>query len=125
MTDAVEELPDDTIIVRGGQNRAEDFAHGSGVSIGIDGKLNGVSVNAAPSVSILELTSANAETGYPGIPHNRVGVTTAGAIRAAGGKVISSPMKNYPYHATVSGLTSEQASSLFCPTVKNPRNVTG
>src|SRR2546422_10253910 len=82
------------------------------------------SVHAAPSVSVQELTAPNPHTGYPGIPHNQVGVTTVGAIRAAGGDVVSAPTRTNPYHATLSGLTPEQASQLFCPTVKNPNTRT-
>jgi hypothetical protein len=43
------------------------------------GRIQGVSVNAAPGVSVQELTAPNRHTEYPGIPHNQVGVTT-GAI---------------------------------------------
>jgi hypothetical protein len=89
-----------------------------------DGHIEGVSVNAAPDVSVQALTAPNPHTGYPGIPHNQVGVTTVGAIRAAGGDVVPSPTWANPYHATVSGLTPEQASQLFRPTVKNPNTRT-
>ena len=51
---------------------------------------------------------------------NQVGVTTVGTIRAAGGDVVASPTRTNPHHATLSGLTLEQASQLFRPTVKNP-----
>jgi hypothetical protein len=88
------------------------------------GHIEGVSVNAAPGVSVQALTAPNPHTGYPGIPHNQVGVTTVGAIRAAGGDVVPSPTRANPYHATVSGLTPEQASQLFRPTVKNPNTRT-
>jgi len=66
------------------------------------------------------LTAADPQTGYPGIRNNQVGVTTVGAIRAAGGDVVPSPSRTNPNHATLSGLTPEQASKLFCPTRKNP-----
>jgi hypothetical protein len=66
------------------------------------------------------LTAPNPHTGYPGIPHNQVGATTVGAIRAARGDVLPSPTRTNPYHATLSGLTPEQASQLFRPTMKNP-----
>ena len=88
------------------------------------GHIEGVSVNAAPGVSVQELTAPNPQTGYPGIPHNQVGVTTVGAIRAAGGDVIPAPTRTNPYHATLSGLTPQQASQLFCPTVKIPNTRT-
>jgi hypothetical protein len=113
-------LPDEALVVRGGQNLPANFAQGSGVTVNAGGKIEGVSVNAAPDVSVQELTAPNPHTGYPGIPHNQIGVTTVGAIRASGGDVVPSPTRTNPYHATLSGLTPEQASQLFRPTMKNP-----
>ena len=117
-------LPDAAFVVRGGQNLPTHFAQGSGVTVDAGGNIEGVSVNAAPGVSVQELTAPNPHTGYPGIPHNQVGVTTVGAIRAVGGDVIPAPTRTNPYHATLSGLTPEQASQLFRPTVKNPNTRT-
>jgi len=51
------------------------------------------------------------------------GVTTVGAIRAAGGDVVLSPTRTNKHHATLAGLTPEQASELFRPTVPNPNRV--
>jgi hypothetical protein len=116
-------LPDEALVVRGGQNLPENFAKGSGVTVGADGKLQGVSVNCAPGLSLQELTAPNPQTGYPGILNNQVGVTTVGAVRASGGEIVSSPTKTNSHHATLSGLTPEQASNLFRPTVKNPSRV--
>jgi hypothetical protein len=113
-------LPDDAVVVRGGLNLPENFAQGSGVEVGTTGQLQGVSVNAASGLSVAELTAANPKTGYPGILNNQVGVTTAGAIRALGGEVERSPTKTNPHHATLTGLTAEQASALFRPTIHNP-----
>jgi hypothetical protein len=113
-------LPDDALVVRGGQNLPESFAKGSGVKRDSQGRLEGVSVNSAPGLSIDELTAPNAQTGYPGIPHNQIGVTTVAKIRAAGGNVVASPTKTNPHHARLSGLTPEEASRLFRPTVSNP-----
>ena len=42
------------------------------------------------------------------------------SINAAGGEVVPAPTRTNPYHATLSGLTPEQASQLFRPTQKNP-----
>ena len=117
-------LPDDALVVRGGQNLPINFAKGSGAAVGEGGKLENVSVNCAPHVSIEELTASNPQTGYPGIPHNQVGVTAVGAIRAAGGDVVPSPTRTNPNHATVSGLTPDQAGQLFRPTMKNPKKRT-
>jgi hypothetical protein len=113
-------LPDDALVVRGGQNLPMSFAQGSGVRAGPGGALQGVSVNAGAGVSAADLTRPNPQTGYPGIPHNQVGVTTVGAIRAAGGDVVPAPTRSNPYHALLSGLTPDQASALFRPTVPNP-----
>ncbi|MCI0741504.1 MAG: hypothetical protein L0Y72_20920 [Gemmataceae bacterium] len=113
-------LPDDALVVRGGQNKPESFTKGSGVTASPGGKLQGISVNSAPGLTLAELTAPNARTGYPGIPHGRVGVTTAGKIRAAGGEVVPSKNDKNPHHATLGGLTAEEASKLFRPTQKNP-----
>ena len=113
-------LPHEAFVVRGGQNLPANFAQGSGVIVDAGGKIEGVSVHAAPDVSVQELTAPNPHTGYPGVLQNQVGVTTVGAIRAAGGDVVPSPMRTNLYHATLSGLTPEQASQLFRPTLKNP-----
>jgi len=113
-------LPDATFVVRGGQNLPANFAQGSGITVDAGGYIEGVSVNAASDVSVQELTAPNPHTGYPGIPHHQVGVTTVGAIRAAGGDVVPAPTLTIPFHATLSGLTPEQASQLFRPTMPNP-----
>lgn len=113
-------LPDDALVVRGGQNLPENFANSSGVTVGADDKLQGVSVNSAPGQSVEELTAPIPATGYPGILNNQVGAVTVGAIRALGGEVVPSPTRTNPHHATLSGLTAEQASSLFRPTAANP-----
>jgi hypothetical protein len=116
----MEPLPQDALVVRGGQNLPENFAKGSGVTVKSGGVLDGVSVNSAPELSITDLTAPDPQTGYPGILNNQVGVTTVGAVRACGGDVVRSPTRANPNHATLSGLTPEQASELFRPTVANP-----
>jgi hypothetical protein len=113
-------LPDDALVVRGGQNLPENFANGSGVIVQADGKIQGVSVNSASGRSVEELTAPMPATGYPGILNNQIGVTTVGAIRACGGDVAPSPTRTNPHHATLSGLTPTQASNLFRPTIANP-----
>jgi hypothetical protein len=42
-------LPDDALVVRGGENLPESFAQGSGVTVDGSGKIRDVSVNAAVS----------------------------------------------------------------------------
>ena len=116
----MEPLPDAALVVRGGQNLPENFVKGSGVTVGADESLQGVSVNSAPGLTVKELTTAISQSGYPGILNNQVGVTTVGAVREQGGNVVSSPTRTNPHHSTLSGLTPEQASRLFRPTVLNP-----
>jgi hypothetical protein len=116
----MEPLPDDALVVRGGQNFPENFVKGSGVTVGAGGTLEGVSVNSAPGATVEELTAPIPETAYPGILNRQVGVTTVGAIRECGGTVVPSPTRTNSYHATLSGLTPEQASQLFRPTILNP-----
>lgn len=114
------DLPDEALVVRGGRNLPENFAQGSGVVIDGGGLVQDVSVNSAADRSLVELTAPNRATGYPGIPHRQVGVTTVGEIRRAGGEVTSSPTRANPFHATLSGLTPDLASGLFRPTTPNP-----
>lgn len=118
-------LPDDALVVRSGQCLPENFAKGSGVNVGPNEKMQGVSVNSAPGLSVQELTAPGPQTGYPGIRNNQVGVTTVGKVRARGGDVVPSPTRTNSNHATLSGLTAEQASSLFRPTVTNPNRKRG
>jgi hypothetical protein len=81
----MEPLPDDALVVRGGQNLPENFVKGSVVTVGADESLQGVSVNSAPGLTVEELTGASSQTGYPGILNNQVGVTTVGAVRECAG----------------------------------------
>ena len=113
-------LPDDAIVVRGGMNGPDQFIQGTGVTLAPDGTLQGVSVNAGAGRSVTELTAPDPSTGYRGILNGQIGVTTAGRVRAAGGEVVPSPTRANKNHATLGGLTPEQASELFRPTVANP-----
>jgi hypothetical protein len=113
-------LPDEAIVVRGGQNSPESFRKGSGVSLDKTDKLVNVSVNSGVGLSVERLAAPDKHTGYPGLPHHQLGVTTVGEVRLAGGDVDSSPTRTNPLHSTLSGITAEQASQLFRPTVANP-----
>jgi hypothetical protein len=62
-------------------------------------------------MSVKELAAA--------IPHGHIGVTTVGAIRAAGGDVVRTSGRS-PHHATVVGLKPEEASRLLTPAIHNP-----
>jgi hypothetical protein len=113
-------LPDDALVVRGGENLPSSFAGAVGSSFDATGKLDDVSVNSAAGLSVSELTKPNRRLKYRGIPHRQVGIATAGAIRAAGGDVVPAPTRSNPNHAILSGLTPEEASRLFRPTIPNP-----
>jgi hypothetical protein len=103
-----ERIPDEALVVRGGRNQPEDLrrgtqTHPSGVT--------GVSVECTEGLSVEELAVV--------LPHGQVGVTTVGAIRAAGGDVVRTSGRS-PHHATVVGLSPEEASRLLAPTIPNP-----
>ncbi|MBD0833761.1 pre-toxin TG domain-containing protein, partial [Aestuariibaculum sediminum] len=108
----VSKLSDDVPVVRGGSNTPDRFDGGSGVFSRLSDKsLDGISVNSKANKSIDALSV--------GIPHNKIGVTTVGDVRKAGGDVISSPTKNNPNHATMSIPNSKVASELM-EIIKNP-----
>ncbi len=103
-----ERIPDEALVVRGGRNQPEDLrrgtrTHPSGVT--------GASVECGEGLSVEELAAT--------IPHGQVGVTTVGAVRAAGGDVVRTSGRS-PHHATLTGLSPEEASRLLTPTVANP-----
>jgi hypothetical protein len=101
-------IPDDALIVRGGKNRPEDILRGTGTH---PSGVSGVSVESAAGATLEQLAAA--------IPHGRVGVTTVGRVRAAGGDVIRTSGRS-PNHATLTGLTPEKTSELLTPTIVNP-----
>ncbi len=103
-----ERIPDDALVVRGGRNSPADFRRGTGTH---PSGVTGVSVECAAGASIDELAAA--------IPHNQIGVTTAGVIRAAGGDVLRTSGRS-PHHATLVRLSPGKASRLFNPTRPNP-----
>lgn len=106
--DRMEKIPDDAHVVRGGLNRPEDIQRGTATHpVGV----TGVSVESADGLTIEELAAA--------VPHGRIGVTTAGRVRTAGGDVVRTPGRS-PNHATLTGLRPEQASKLLTPTIRNP-----
>lgn len=61
------------------------------------GNVQGVSVNAGVG-PVEEIAQ--------GIPHGKVGVTTAGDIRAAGGTIRPDPLPDNPLHCLVGGAIS-------------------
>jgi RHS repeat-associated protein len=104
--------PDDALVVRGGVNTPERFAHASGATFDEAGKVYNVSVHSAPGRSLADL----AET----IPNKQIGVTDVGSIRAAGGSIQTDWSRGNPYHCLMGGCTPEEFSALFTPTIKNP-----
>lgn len=95
-------------MVRGGRNRPADIMRGTGTH---PSGITGVSVESAAEVSVAELAAT--------IPHGQIGVTTVGDVRQAGGDVVRTSGRSL-YHATLTGLTSEQVSQLLTPTMANP-----
>jgi len=103
-----ERIPDDALVVRGGRNLPADLrrgtrTHPSGVS--------GASVECREATSVEVLAAI--------LPHRQIGVTTVGAIRAAGGDVVRTSGYS-PHLATLVGLCPEDASRLLTPAIPNP-----
>src|SRR5438046_3041386 len=94
----MEPIPDDALVVRGGRNRPDDIARGMGTH---PSGATGVSVERAAGATVEQLSTA--------IPHGHLGVTTVGKVRAAGGNVVRTSGRS-PNHATLTGLTPDQAS---------------
>jgi hypothetical protein len=69
-------------------------------------------VNSAPDKTLVELTAP--------IPNKKVGVSTVGNVRSAGGDVVPRPTSDNPFHCELYGITPEKAEQLFTPTVQNP-----
>jgi hypothetical protein len=102
-------------VYRSGTCTAAFFATGTGVTIGADGKMSGVSTAVAPGQ-----TDATVGAYYP---NKKIGIATYGAIVKAGGTVVASPTSSNPYHTTLSGITPAVAESLFTVIV-NPNPCT-
>lgn len=103
-----EQLPDEAFVVRGGRNLPDDLRRGTGTH---PSGVTGVSVECAEGLSVEDLAAI--------IPHGQLGVTTVEAIRAAGGDVVRTAGRS-PRHATLVGLSPEEASRLLTPTIINP-----
>jgi hypothetical protein len=101
-------LPDDALVVRGGRNAPADLRRGTTTH---PSGITGISVECAAEASVEALAAV--------IPHNRIGVTTVGADRAAGGDVVRTSGRS-PHHATLIGVSPEKASRLLTPTRANP-----
>jgi RHS repeat-associated protein len=109
-------LADSDIVCRAGTCLPKQFSEGTGVKVGEGGKLSGVSTQARPGAGIDVLSQP--------FKNGSVGVATVGQIEAIGGKITLDGKLNangslMANHATVEGITAEQASSLF-KTQTNP-----
>jgi hypothetical protein len=102
-------LSDSAIVLRGGRNRPEDIRRGIGTH---PSGITGISVECEEENISIQVLSAL-------IPHASIGVTTVGAVRAVGGDVIRTSGRS-PYHATLTGLISDEISLLLTPTIPNP-----
>ncbi|QNQ18537.1 hypothetical protein HF650_01505 [Kosakonia sp. SMBL-WEM22] len=100
-------LADTDIVCRGGACSADSFKNGSGVAADTNGKLSGISIQAKPNAGLETLSQP--------FKHNQIGVATVADIEKAGGtitldgKLNSSNGSMMMNHATVDGLTAEQA----------------
>ncbi|MEB0139651.1 MULTISPECIES: hypothetical protein [unclassified Undibacterium] len=109
---ASKDIDDDILVCRGGACTAESFIKGSGVTISVDGTLNGVSAQSRVGANLRELAKP--------FKNNQVGVTSAGKIRAAGGRIMADGHAGNRNHATIDGLTPQQLENLFSPAIRNP-----
>jgi hypothetical protein len=101
-------IPDEALVVRGGRNRPEDIERGIGTH---PSGVTGISVESAVGLSIAELSEK--------IPHGQIGLKTVGEVRSSGGDVVRTSGRSAT-HATLTGLTPEQISSLLTPVIRNP-----
>lgn len=101
-------IPDEAIVIRGGQNRPEDIQRGIGTH---PSGVTGISVQCGVGLPIEELCDT--------IPHHQVGSTTVGAVRRADGDVMRTSGRSAS-HATLTGLTPDEISLLLNPTFSNP-----
>ena len=103
-----ERIRDEALVVRGGRNHPADVKRGTATH---PGGVTGFSVECAEGLSVAELAAS--------LPHAQVGVTTVAIIRAAGGDVVRTTGRG-PHHATVVGLSEDEASRLLAPAIPNP-----
>ena len=70
------ELPDESIVCRGGTCTAKQFAQGSGARIDSDGALHDLSVNCSPNGTLDDMSKS--------IPNRQIGSTTVRWRRRVG-----------------------------------------
>ncbi len=102
-------LPNSATVARGGANiTPESIVKGTGTH---PSGVTGFSAECAGGNCLRELGNW--------IRHNKMGTTTVGDIRAAGGQVVKISGRS-PDHVTVTGLDPSDASRLLSPSVPNP-----
>lgn len=111
-------IADNALVVRAGSDVAGKGANS------VEGLARGTSTHPTAGVTGFSAESANGASlcqlcGNMPNYYNEVGVTTAGQVRAAGGDVVATPGVS-PTHATVTGLTPQEANRLLTPTIRNP-----
>jgi hypothetical protein len=85
-------LPDEAIVLRGGTSTGQQLFNGCAEHFDVPG-IYGFSVQSAAEKSVEDLARAGQ------FPNGKIGVTTVGAIRAAGYDVVETAGRGY--HATV------------------------
>ena len=105
---APDPLPDDALVVRGGRNSPEQVEKAFATH---PGGVTGVAVESAAGLTVAQLAAI--------VPADRVGVTTVGRVRGAGGDVVRTAGHG-PNQAAITGLSAEQISRLLTPSEPNP-----
>jgi hypothetical protein len=107
-------LSDSDLVVRGGGAARNGGNSVEGITRGTSthpSGATGFSAEASPGASLCDLCA--------NVPNNQVGVTTVGEIRAVGGDVVVTSGRS-PNHATVTGISPEEANRQLTPTQPNP-----
>jgi hypothetical protein len=115
---AREVLPNEALVVRGGSANPCGANSVEGIAAGTDTHPSGVTgfpVESAPGKSINQLVQESPTTSKYG----QIGCCTVGQIREAGGDVVPTEGQS-PNHATVTGVTPQQANQLLTPIIPNP-----
>lgn len=107
------QLDDSAIVIRNGIPSADRFANGSGVIADESGVLSGVSVKSANGKTVEELVEGGAQSAVT--RNGQIGVTTAGEIRSAGGRITPDLPANpaNPFHCEITGLCATQLEMIF------------
>jgi RHS repeat-associated protein len=109
-------LADDALVVRGGSTTGANSVDGISAGMGTHPSgITGFSAESAAAKTVEQLVQESPMTSRYG----QVGCCTVGEVRAAGGDVIPTSGQS-PNHATVTGITPQQAHELLTPTIPSP-----